>query len=110
MCGSNNREEADRRPLALCPECAAKVCWATGADPVERYRRLAEFCKRVGLEDEAVFYGKCLAALGGAPEPAGDDSSKPARPPAEQQPAVNKTSEPRKGSSPASGDQPRETR
>ncbi|MBU4460657.1 MAG: archaemetzincin, partial [Verrucomicrobia bacterium] len=43
MCGSNHQEESDRRPLHLCPECVAKVCWATQADPVARYKRLVEF-------------------------------------------------------------------
>ena len=66
MCGSNNLGEADRRPLASCPECMAKVCWATGADPTERYRRLAEFCEKQGLKDEAEFYTKSLKALDAA--------------------------------------------
>jgi archaemetzincin len=56
MNGSNSREEADRRPLALCPECMAKLCWATGADPLERYGKLAAFCDRNGLKGEAEFY------------------------------------------------------
>ena len=64
MCGSNSLAEADRRPLALCPECMAKVCWATGADPVERYRKLAEFCKTHGLEAEEEFYERSGEALG----------------------------------------------
>ena len=68
MCGSNSLAESDRRPLAFCPECMAKVCWATGADPVERYRKLAEFCKTEGLKAEAEFYGKCLKALTGSSE------------------------------------------
>jgi len=67
MNGSNSRAENDRRPLWLCPECTAKVCWATGADPVERYERLAEFCKAHGLEEEAEFYRRSLAALGVGP-------------------------------------------
>jgi len=66
MCGSNSRQESDRRPVALCPECMAKVCWATGADPVERYRRLAAFCKRQGLVAEEEFYAKSLKALAAA--------------------------------------------
>ncbi len=33
MCGSNSMDESDRRPLALCPECLAKVCWATNTKP-----------------------------------------------------------------------------
>lgn len=67
MNGSNSRAECDRRPLALCPECMAKVCFATGADPVERYRKLAEFCEKHNLEDEAEFYRRSLAALGPKP-------------------------------------------
>jgi archaemetzincin len=63
MCGSNHRAESDRRPIALCPECMAKVCWAAGSDPVERLTRLAEFCKEQGLKTEAEFYEKEIEAL-----------------------------------------------
>jgi len=65
MCGSNHREEADRRPIALCPECVAKVWRITGAAPVERYRRLAELCKAQGLKREQEFYERSLQALEG---------------------------------------------
>jgi archaemetzincin len=65
MCGSNSRPESDRRPLACCPECMAKVCWATGADPIERYKGLLAFSKEHGLETEARFYAASLAALTG---------------------------------------------
>lgn len=63
MCGSNHLEESDRRPLAECPECMAKLCWATGADPVERLRKLAAFCKKHGLAGEEANYRKLLDAL-----------------------------------------------
>jgi len=63
MCGSNHREESDRRPIALCPECAAKLWWITGADPAARFRRLAEFCKQQGLVGEEAFYRTSIAAL-----------------------------------------------
>lgn len=63
MCGSNHREESDRRPLWFCPECDAKVWWATGADAVARYRKLAEFCRRSGLATEAEFYARSAAIL-----------------------------------------------
>jgi archaemetzincin len=66
MCGSNSLPEADRRPLALCPECMAKVCWATQTDPVGRYRKLEEFCRQNGLAAEAGFYDRSLKALGAA--------------------------------------------
>jgi archaemetzincin len=63
MCGSNHREESDRRPLALCPECLAKVCWATQSDPLDRYRKLAAFSKGHGLEAEHAFYERAIGAL-----------------------------------------------
>lgn len=61
MCGSNHREEADHRPLWLCPHCLAKLCYATGADPVKRFKDLAAFSKRAGLKPEQEFYEKSLA-------------------------------------------------
>ena len=65
MCGSNHRAESDRRPIALCPECAAKVWWCTGADPGERYRRLEAFCREHGFGREAEFYAGSIRALSG---------------------------------------------
>jgi len=65
MCGSNHRQESDRRPIALCPQCLAKVCWATGSDPLGRYGKLYRFCKANGLGPEAAFYAKSIVALGG---------------------------------------------
>ncbi len=64
---SNSLPESDRRPLALCPECMAKVCWAAQADPIERYRKLAAFCREQKLSAEAEFYEKSLRALGVEP-------------------------------------------
>jgi archaemetzincin len=63
MCGSNHREESDRRPVLLCPECLAKLCWATQADPVERYRRLADFFENHGFDSEARFCRQSLRLL-----------------------------------------------
>jgi archaemetzincin len=63
MCGSNNRSESDRRPLALCPECAAKVAWATRCAPAARYRRLLRLSREAGLKEEAAFYARLLRAL-----------------------------------------------
>ena len=65
MCGSNHREESDRRPIASCPECVAKLWWATGADPVARYRKLAAFCEKQGLKPEQASYEKSIKALEG---------------------------------------------
>ena len=63
MCGSNHRAESDRRPLALCPHCLAKLCHATGAKPAERFERLITFCEANGLKPEREFYAKSLQAL-----------------------------------------------
>jgi archaemetzincin len=63
MCGSNHRDEADRLPLWLCPHCLAKLCHATGADPIRRFKELAAFGKRTGLRPEQAFYEKSLARL-----------------------------------------------
>ncbi len=64
MCGSNHLPEADRRPLALCPNCLAKLCHATGADPAKRFRQLVVFYKAHGLKEEREFCEKSLAAMG----------------------------------------------
>lgn len=63
MCGSNNREESDRRPLAECPECMAKICWATETEPGPRYEKLHAFCRRHGLGEDAATYAKLADAL-----------------------------------------------
>lgn len=64
MCGSNHREESDRRPLWLCPHCLAKLCHATASDPAKRFKDLIAFCKAQGLTKEQEFYEKSLAVLG----------------------------------------------
>ncbi len=63
MNGSNHQEELDRRPLWLCPRAVAKVCWATGADPLARFERLVVFCKANGLHTEAVLYRRAVELL-----------------------------------------------
>jgi len=65
MCGSNHRAESDRRPLWLCPHCLAKLHYATGVDPQERFERLIAFCEANGLERQEQFYQKSLAVLRG---------------------------------------------
>lgn len=62
LCGSNSREESDGRPLEVCPECAAKVWWATGANPVARYEKLAAFCETNGLKPEGELYRRLIEA------------------------------------------------
>lgn len=63
MNGTNSLAESDRHPLDACPECMAKLCWAAGADPRERYARLADFCARHGLTAEQSFFETSAHAL-----------------------------------------------
>jgi archaemetzincin len=63
MCGSNHLAEADRHPLELCPNCLAKICFATGTDPAKRFEQLIEFYKVHGLKAERDFCEKSLAAM-----------------------------------------------
>jgi archaemetzincin len=63
MCGSNSVEEGDRRPLPLCPECLAKLLYATGAEPVRRFQQLISFCEKHGLTDEQRRYKQSLEAI-----------------------------------------------
>ncbi|MGD0088437.1 MAG: archaemetzincin [Planctomycetota bacterium] len=63
MNGSNHLQESDQAPLALCPECQAKLCWATRADPLVQFRKLAEFCQDQGLKDEQASYEKSRQTL-----------------------------------------------
>lgn len=63
MNGSNHLAEMDSRPMWLCPQCVQKVCWASGADPAARFRKLAEFAEKHGLPDEAEFWRKSSERL-----------------------------------------------
>ncbi|MBA4387127.1 MAG: hypothetical protein C0404_04040 [Verrucomicrobia bacterium] len=65
MCGSNSLPEADRQPLAMCPECFAKTCYACRLDPVENLNKLATYCETNNLKPEATFFRKSVEALGG---------------------------------------------
>lgn len=63
MNGSNNRAEADHQPLLCCPECLAKVCHATGANPLERYRVLEVFLEKQGLQSDLAQVQASIEAL-----------------------------------------------
>jgi archaemetzincin len=52
MNGASNLSETDRHPLAFCPACEAKVWLVGSANPVERYRQLADFARRHHFEAE----------------------------------------------------------
>ncbi len=68
MCGSESLWESDHQPLEVCPECLAKLCWATCTDPVERFQRLADFCARNALTKEAALYQTYLQTLTAKPK------------------------------------------
>ncbi len=63
LCGANNRDEADRHPLWLCPHCLAKVCYATRADPAKCFEALIAFAKAQNLAAEQAFWEKSLAVM-----------------------------------------------
>ena len=63
MNGSNSLDESDRAPLAFCPECDAKLWWACGLEPAERYASLVEFAEKHELAEAAKFWRACADAL-----------------------------------------------
>lgn len=65
MNGSNHLGETDRHPLDACPECMAKICWATDYNPRARYERLAAFFKEQGLTQEQQFFEREVEAVKG---------------------------------------------
>ena len=65
MCGSNSMRESDRRPVVFCPECMAKICWTTRAEPLARMKKLAAFCKKHGFESDFQLYQRQIAVLEG---------------------------------------------
>lgn len=66
MCGSNSKRESDRRDIWICPQCVAKVCWASRIDMLKRYRGLEVFYKKYDFEKEAKFMHTSIEALNGA--------------------------------------------
>ncbi|MBI4954001.1 MAG: hypothetical protein HY908_18405, partial [Myxococcales bacterium] len=63
MNGVNSLDEADRTPAWLCPECLAKIAWATLVEPAARFRALAAFADAEGLGELGGYYRQALAAL-----------------------------------------------
>jgi len=63
MSGTNHLQETDRRPVDACPECTAKVCWISDARIDERYKKLANVCRRIGLDTEAEQFTRKSAAV-----------------------------------------------
>lgn len=68
MNGSNSLDELDRHPLDTCPECMAKICWATGSDPRRRFERLADFFARQGMSSARALFARRRDALRGCLE------------------------------------------
>jgi len=66
MSGTNHLAETDRRPLDNCPECMAKLAWATNYDPTERYKNLAAFWRKNGRSAEAKQFDDMAKAVGPA--------------------------------------------
>ncbi|MBT3279145.1 MAG: hypothetical protein HN909_08535 [Phycisphaerales bacterium] len=67
LCGSNNQDESDRRPIAMGPHCLAKLCFACGCDPKYRFVQLVSFYRKHNLTAEADFAEKSYRKLGGDP-------------------------------------------
>lgn len=65
MNGTNHLGETDRHPLDACPECMAKICWATDYNPRSRYEKLAAFCQAQGLTREQQFFEEEAKAVKG---------------------------------------------
>jgi archaemetzincin len=63
MGGSNSLAESDSQPLWLCPECAAKVAYATNRELSARYESLLAFTEEQAFDEEAAFFRQSLAAL-----------------------------------------------
>jgi archaemetzincin len=63
MNGANSQEESDRKPLACCPECMAKICWATRTSPIYRFKNLIKFCMDYGFNMELSEFNKFFSAL-----------------------------------------------
>lgn len=53
MNGSNHLEEADRRPLHVCPVCLRKLQHSIGFDVVARYEGLEQFYSAVSFSEDA---------------------------------------------------------
>lgn len=63
MNGSISLDELDVISVEVCPECMAKLCWATGADPRTRYKKLASFWRGQRMVQVADFFEKAAEAI-----------------------------------------------
>ena len=63
MNGSNSLPETDAAPLPFCPECSAKIWWATGAQPAAWLRSLRDFAESHSLDDAQTTWSEALLLL-----------------------------------------------
>jgi archaemetzincin len=63
MNGSNHLEEADRQPLWLCPECSAKLHYATGTEPRLHFEHLIQFAAQHDFTTEKEMWERSLKIL-----------------------------------------------
>jgi archaemetzincin len=63
MNGANGLQEFDMQPLEFCPECQAKIVLISGADPKQRYQRLADFATRFRMPAEAGYWRSAQQVL-----------------------------------------------
>lgn len=63
MQGSNSLPESDQQPIHLCPQCHAKIVYATGCNPIQRYEKLIQFCQTHDLEEELAFFKAAKSRL-----------------------------------------------
>jgi archaemetzincin len=67
MAGVNSLDESDAHPTWLCPECLAKLSWATGSPPAAHLRRMLRMVRSLGFRKIESHYASELAALGEPP-------------------------------------------
>ena len=61
MNGANHQAESDANPLWLCPSCLQKLIWNVDADPVARFRGLADFYRAHGFAAEGEYVAGIMA-------------------------------------------------
>ncbi len=64
MNGSNNMEESDSRPNALCSVCLRKLYWNLGFEVLERNKKLENFFKQHQLWDDYINMQNLSIAMG----------------------------------------------
>lgn len=71
MNGCNHIGELDGSPLHVCPVDLRKLQWSVGFDVMERYRRLRDFYRKAGLDDEASWVEKRMSFIAAETPPSG---------------------------------------